>query len=192
MKKLLLVLVLLLGGCATLETKVTEWCEKKTTTETEVKEPEATTEAEVVTTTDQLDISTVTFDEPVEMAKWTKDVELKDLKISGGKLTWSQTGATWKSMQKTGWDKPSNGNIWVIARCTDGKLHAATWDWIREGVMTKEVPDFAIKNDIHGCLEDWVPADGEEVCWLTSSFARAYRDSGNQHRSNTVCLKWKK
>lgn len=194
MKKLLFALVLLLGGCATLETHVTEWWEKKTTTETEVKEPEATTEAEVVVSTDHIDPASVTWDEPVELAKWTKDVEIADLKISGDKLTWSQTGAAWVSVQKEGWGKPAIGNIWVIAKCaTDGHWHGATWDWIGPGVRKKEVPDFAVKNDIHGpCLEDWAPVDDEQVCFVLSTFARAYRDAGNQHRSSTFCLKWKK
>lgn len=202
---LALAVVLLGSGCATvcssLSGEAKTLCEKFQTPEPATSDPAVPTDPTVPTEptptptpeagTDAIDPATVVWDEQAgNVGAWEQNVTMTDVTISGGKIAWKQTGATWPSVTKEGWTKAAVGNIWVIAR-VHGTWHAATWDWIGPGVRTKEIPDFSKANDIHGeVLEAWVPVQGEEVGVMLSTFARAYLDPSNQQRSGIVTVRW--
>ncbi|MBI5507478.1 MAG: hypothetical protein HY903_01875 [Deltaproteobacteria bacterium] len=137
---------------------------------------------------DALDPSTVSWDEPAgNVGAWPKTS-----KIVQGQITASQVIVVrdpmdnWPPVQESGWDKPSIGNWWVIAKPSDGRWHAATIDWLGVGRTAMARPGFDGHDDIHGALGGWRPVSGETVYLVQTTHARSGVIRGNTQRTNIV------
>ncbi|MCE9616292.1 MAG: hypothetical protein K8T26_18620 [Lentisphaerae bacterium] len=75
---------------------------------------------------DDLDLATVVWHE-ADIRQWPITADLNAY-VKGENL-WLVTDL----LKGVKGDGDTSGNPWVIARCPDGKLHAATWEWISYG-----------------------------------------------------------
>ncbi len=67
-----------------------------------------------------------------------------------------------------------NANPWVIAKWTDGKWYAATWEWLRQGQTSKDMGGKSWGDHIKVApLSKWEPKSGETVYMLVSGLARS-------------------
>lgn len=139
---------------------------------------------------DAIDPASVAWDEPAgDVGAWPITATITRAAVEGGKLKFAHAALTWPTKQKNGWDKPARGNVWVIARCADGKWHGATVEWLLDQQEIR-LPRFDGTDDIHGCVgTDFRPTAGTEGYAMLSAFARGGAWTVKE-RSQTVGVTW--
>lgn len=79
-----------------------------------------------------------------------------------------------------------NANPWIIVKWTDGKLYAATWEWLRHGQTSKTMTGKSWGDHIKVApLSKWEPKSGEKAWMLVSGLARDAKRSARE-RSQPV------
>jgi hypothetical protein len=89
-------------------------------------------------------------------------------------------------------EKPDVGNFWIIGRCSDGKWHGGTVDWLGVGRTTTEAPRFDGKDSMSTggspqLINSWRPASGDTAYVMLSTHARDGNVlPNNSQRTNIV------
>jgi hypothetical protein len=135
---------------------------------------------------DMLNPSLVSWDEPAgNVGAWKITSKIVSASMGGDRYTIIRDPMNnWPSVQLDGWTKPSIGNWWVIGKCSDGRWHAATVDWLGPGKISMEKPFFNGRDDIHGFLSTWRPHSGETAYAMQSTHARSGVIGNNRQRTN--------
>ncbi|MCE9616727.1 MAG: hypothetical protein K8T26_20825 [Lentisphaerae bacterium] len=120
---------------------------------------------------DDLDLATVVWHE-ADIRAWPITADLKAY------FKGSQLMLETKLLKHVKGDGDTSGNPWVIARCPDGKLHAATWEWISYGRQSRDAWKLLDSNHINVSAFDSVDkAPGTVVYVAVSGWARTAKRS---------------
>lgn len=105
---------------------------------------------------------------------------------NGGKITLNYDKAkVWKSIDGV------NANPWVIVKWNDGKIYAATWEWLRFGQTLKNMNGKSWGDHIkRKPLDKWEPSKGEKIGFMVSGLARDSKRNSKE-RSNVCWITWK-
>jgi hypothetical protein len=135
---------------------------------------------------DQLDPNLVSWDEPAgNVGAWKITSKIVSASMTHERYSIVRDPMNnWPAYQEEGWSKPSIGNWWVIGKCSDGRWHAATVDWLGVGKTSMEAPYFNGNDDIHGLLATWRPRSGEVAYAMQSTHARSGVLHNNRQRTN--------
>ena len=189
-------------GCATIKDKLTgfkpwEQTTTSSTTTTAATPAESSTlpaanssGATDAVAVDEIDLSTVTWDD-ASPAAWPISATLGAVTItSDGLSAASLTGTNDWTRRSDGGEKATVGNWVLVRKCSDGKLHGASIEWLGPGKTRVTGKRWDGTDAIHGCVgSDPAPASGETVYVLASGCIRAGADCGKQ-RSNAVKALW--
>jgi hypothetical protein len=109
-------------------------------------------------------------------------------------VCWDWSRPAWPT---NGEPKPSDGNLWIIARLADGRYHGGTWEmtapkFLPHQCRTTEAHDGQppfIQSD--GPTAQWIPARGDQVCHLITTITRGGVPGNSPHeRTPIVCGVW--
>ena len=202
MKRLVFLLVpaaLLLSGCASVKSKVSDWTTawkseaidkidaqmEKWLSSNGSAEPAETPEASEPASSEAwpaelIDVRWLHSD----VRSWAVTTVL-DPSVRGGKIGLSYDKAkTWPERNGV------NANPWVIVKWTDGKWYAATWEWLRFGQTSKDMGGKSWGGHIkRNPLSAWEPSSGETVYFMVSGLARD-KTRNAQERSGPVKIVW--
>jgi len=156
-------------------------------TPTPTPTPTATPTPTPGASSDAIDATSITWDD-TNPSTWAITAVITKAGVTSKKITAVRDPLdSWPHKQESGWDKPSVGNWWIIAKCPDGKWHGATMEYLGVNRTEMNNPGFDGGDDIHGCIGTyWRPVSGETAYLMLSTFARAYVDANNKQRTNIV------
>jgi len=132
---------------------------------------------------DDLDISKVIWDEPAgNVGAWPIVAAFTGLRWNGdGCSVNSITGTfAWPLDPSPNNDKETIGNWWLLAPCSDGKMHGATMEWLGRGKLGFSGKKWNGGDDTHGCLNNWKPKSGETIYIMISTCARGGIKNGRE------------
>jgi hypothetical protein len=138
-----------LAGCTTVCSNLSG--EAKTLCEALQKPAEPTT-TEPTTTVPADEIVVEAWDD-TDASAWPITAGLSNVNLEAdGTVTATITGTDQWEVRADGGEKPSVGNWWVIAKCADGKYHAATYEWLKPGATKTVAREWAGADAVHGCI----------------------------------------
>jgi len=168
-----------------------KWNTATTTTSVPVTpDPNPTPEPNPNVTADDIDMSTVIFDDK-NISKWPITAKLSDVVIhTDGSVHAKITGTDKWPVRNDGGEKPSIGNWHIIAPCSDDKYHDATYEWLKKNATTTVARAWDGNDAIHGRVgTDFRPKKGDIVYIVVSTVARAAPYT-IEERSQAVKVVW--
>ncbi len=118
---------------------------------------------------------------------WAQTANLSSVSVNGGSITLAYNKANvWPGANAGGANV--NANPWIFV-FQDGRWHAATWEWLRVGQITKSTGAVNGNHIKQAPLTGFSPRSGEVYGFMVSGLAR---DSTRnvQERSNIVMVRW--
>ena len=140
---------------------------------------------------DDIDLREVVWDEPYckDMATWTMSGEITSARVTAHYIRFEHPPLPWPQIKRQGWRKPAVGNVNIIARCSDGKLHGASIEWLLDQQQIAQ-RKWDGKDDIRGKVgTDFRPARGTEAWVMLSTFHRGGIWT-TKERTNAVRVVW--
>jgi hypothetical protein len=107
------------------------------------------------------------------VSRWPITAAITGARItSDGVRVAAITGTSHWPVRADGGVKPTVGNWWLAAKCSDGKVHAATIEWYGRGSLAVVGKKWDGADDIHGVLGTYRPKKGDVVGVFVSGCAR--------------------
>ena len=122
-----------------------------------------------------------------DVSGWARTAHLSDVRIGNGSITLYYDKATVWPAHDFG-DMVLNANPWVFA-LRDGKWCAATWEWLREGQITKGSAAVAGDHIKRREFNGWKPKSGEQLGFMVSGLIRGAERNVSE-RSNIIMVTW--
>ena len=172
-------------GCADTRSIVSSWWQQQSATEEATESPvpagpddstslPSENPSGATDAGDAIDPALVTWDEPAgNVGAWKVTAKITAATLTSDGMTATYSGTDAWPVRADGGEKPSVGNWWLIAKCADGTLHAATVEWLGKGKTRVTGKRWDGTDAIHGCVGSEVrPVSGAQAYVMISGAAR--------------------
>lgn len=139
---------------------------------------------------DEFDLSTVTFLH-TNVSKWKVVSKITNASARKPNVCFGYSPSNWPTFGRC---NCIVGNPWIVKK-VNGRWYAATWEWLRKGVMCKHPEgDWytgILRQTKAGPLNSSSLSKGEEIGLMVSAWARTGPPSGSPRwRTNVKMIRW--
>ena len=118
-----------------------------------------------------------------DVSGWEETVHISNVRISGGKISWDESGD--RNSWPIGGEGNCNANAWIIQQQPNGAYKASTWEYVRKGQTTKLTENLEGTDVISN-----PPKSGDRVGIMIAGITRNPRMRNVEARSNVVWVTW--